>query len=160
MSNDKNTRHAADFGEYQRDGREGEAERSFIPSHNEDDTRSKASAKRTMSKAVHLRLYYPETWASIEAHALDLASKGQRVPMQYALECARAKDFIDPHGNSLHITNDCAAVFARWLIAEHPALAEHITTRPSVFDGLAVPCDPETGKPIYRYFATLAALYG
>lgn len=172
MSKDENTRHAADFGENQRDGREGETERKGGSSHNEDDNRSKTggngtptekqmrNAKRTMGKAVRLRLNYPEVWKGIEAHALGVASKGQRVRVQYLLECSAQKDYIDPHGSDLSITNDCAAVFARWLIADHPELAAYIKTGRSVFDGLAVPLNPETGKPAYRYFAELARLYG
>ena len=143
-----------------------------VSSHVNNDSRSKEgdeaasmdkrakSTERTMQEAVRLRMYYPEAWEGIAGHALDLAERGSDVSMQYLLECARSKDYIDSNGRDLHVSNDCGAVFARWLLADYPELAGHIVTRPSVYDSLAVPCDPATGEPQYRYFARLAGIYG
>ena len=118
-----------------------------------------SAAKRDMDAAVAVRAFYPGVWQSIEAHALDLASKGQRISMQYLLECQKQKPFIDSHGSDLSVTNDTAAIFGRWLIADHPELAMHIITRRSVCDALAVPCDAD-GRPYADYFQRLMRIYG
>lgn len=170
MAAKNNSRHAMPGKHKRMAAASRKTERECVPPYKNDSRSKRVSAmdytaeqferaKPAMVAAVCLRERYPMVWQDIEAHALDLATKGQRISLQYLLECAKQKDFIDAHGNDVHVTNDCAAIFARWLIAEHPELSKRIITRRSIFDVLAVPCNAE-GVPYGDYFRRLVRVHG
>lgn len=102
---------------------------------------SKADTEKYMAKvyAAHewIRLNR-ELWDGIEAWALNEAKHQRKFAMQTALERIRWKDYTDSTGQPTKVSNDYGAIWARMLIAKHPAVAPYVTTRPSVYDKLEV----------------------
>ena len=90
----------------------------------------------TLLRAVEWRRRNPDAWAFIERRALEFASRGEQFTMQGLAEMVRNKAFIGKDGKDTKTSNSYVAVFARWLVAEHPETARYIKLRRSVFDYL------------------------
>ena len=68
--------------------------------------------------------------------ALGQAAQGHDFAAQDWIEFMRSKDRVNDSGEPVKLNNDHAAIFVRWLIAEHPETARHVELRRSVFDVL------------------------
>lgn len=147
MSKTNNARRAADFGEYQRDGRKPGRDfspdaqvDSITPATGEPKPRYSAEqlerARRKVIDAWAWRKINPWAWNHISVTAIMRAGKGQRVGVQGLVEEVRKKDFVDVDGVPTVTNNSFEPVFARWLIAEHPALAPFVEVRASPLDAV------------------------
>lgn len=95
-----------------------------------------AKGKQVLSRAETWRADNAQAWACIVSHALDLASEQQPIAAQSLIESVRKKAFVDAHGRDTRTNNSYAAIFARWLVREHPQTAQYVELRRSVFDVL------------------------
>ena len=95
-----------------------------------------ARGKCTLRHAEEWRATNAQAWACIVSHALDLASKQQPIAAQSLIESLRKKAFVDRFGKDTKTNNSYAAIFARWLVREHPQTAQFVELRRSVFDVL------------------------
>ena len=76
------------------------------------------------------RTTYPHIYGFMLLQACELASKGAEVTARYLIETVNAKDFAAVEGSKapyVRVNHDFATILIRWMCAEVPELAEHVT---------------------------------
>ena len=90
--------------------------------------------RRTLRRAERTRTN--GVYADFESWALNETAHGRSFAVQDWIEGIRSKDRVSTNGEPVRINNDYAAIFARWLVVEHPETAQRVERRRSVFDVL------------------------
>ena len=89
-----------------------------------------------IQRARQWRRDNPEAWEFIVNEARRLAEDEKPIAAHGLIESVRKRAFVDRRGRDTKTNNDFGAIFARWLILEHPEMAGYIERRRSVFDEL------------------------
>lgn len=94
-----------------------------------------AIARRKLNEAAEWRRLNPGAYKIIERLACAESAHGRKFGGKFLAEVTRQKDIpLDSGRGSFKLSNNFTAVFARWIVLEHPDMAPLVRIRPCAFD--------------------------